>query len=136
MPKSGFGDKVAQWMRGRNGSDELATFVLGVALVLVIINVFVRTVFLSLVALGLMGYAWWRMSSKNLEARENENGVFCEFIGPLRPWLRNPGRAFAEARAYKHLKCPECGQRVRVPRGKGHIRVKCPQCHNKFEART
>lgn len=136
MAKGDFNKKLADWLRGRNGSDELATCAILVALLLVILNIFVRSFIVSVIALVLMAYSWWRMSSRNLEARENENGVFCEFIGPLRPWLRNPSRAAAETRAYKHLKCPECKQRIRVPRGKGKIRVRCPKCQHKFETRT
>lgn len=136
MAKGDMNSKLAEWLRGRNGNDELSTCVLILALLLVIINIFTRSFILSVVALALMAYAWWRMASRDLESRENENGVFCEFIGPVGPWLRNPVRAAKEVRAYKHLKCPECGQRVRVPRGKGKIRVRCPQCQQKFEART
>ncbi len=136
MNRGGTQNKAANWLQGRNGSDELSTCALIVALILIVINLFVKSLVLNIIAIILMAYAWFRMISKNLEARENENGVFCEFLGPLRPWIRNTVQAFAEARAYKHLKCPECGKRVRVPRGKGKIRVKCPQCHEKFEARS
>lgn len=136
MAKGDLERKLSNLLQGRNGSDELGICLLVVALVLVVLNIFVHTIVLSVIALALMIYAWWRMLSKNLEARENENGVFCEFLGPLRPWVRNPATAMKEARAYKHLKCPECGQRVRVPRGKGKIRVRCPQCHEKFSAES
>ncbi|MBR3223825.1 MAG: hypothetical protein IKF78_00695 [Atopobiaceae bacterium] len=136
MEKKGFDQKLASWLRGRNGTDELSTCVIVVAFILVVVNIFVRSLVLTIISGVLIVYALFRMTSKNLEARENENGVFTEFIGPVRPWLRNPAQAMGEARAYKHLKCPECGQRVRVPRGKGKIRVRCPQCNMKFDARS
>lgn len=136
MAKGNMEQKLAAWLRGRNGSDELSVFSIAVALLLVLLNMFVNSIILSVIALVLVAYAWWRMSSKDLESRENENGVFLEFIGPMRTWLQNPAQAVGEARAYKHLKCPECGQRVRVPRGKGRVRVSCPKCHNKFEAKA
>ena len=136
MEKKGFDKKVASWFRGRNGTDELSTCIIVVAFIVVIANIFLRSLVLTVIAAVLIVYALFRMTSKNLEARENENGVFTEFIGPVRPWLRNPAKAMGEARAYKHLKCPECGQRVRVPRGKGKIRVRCPQCKTKFDARS
>lgn len=136
MDKGGFDERMRQWLRGRNGADELSSFVCVLALIVVIINIFVRSIFLSVLALLLMGYAWWRMSSKNVDARRRENRVFAELLGPLRPWVRNPAAAVREARSYRHLKCPSCGQRMRVPRGKGNIRVRCPRCQEKFEART
>ena len=136
MAKGDFERKFVEWFRGRNGSDELATCALLVALILVVVNFFIQSIIISVVSTLLMLYSCWRITSKNLEARENETAVFCEFLGPMRSWLRNPAQAAAEKKAYKHLKCPECGQRVRVPRGKGKIRVRCPQCQHKFETRT
>lgn len=137
MAKGDWGQqRVRAWLRGRNGADELANFAIVVALILVIVNIFTRTFFLSILALLIMAYAWWRMSSKNVAARSRENRAFVGLLGPLRPWVRNPSAAFAEARAYKHFKCPSCKQRVRVPRGKGKIRVRCPKCQERFEARS
>ncbi len=41
-----------------------------------------------------------------------------------------------EAKKYKHLTCPKCQQRIRVPRGKGNLRVRCPKCQERFKVRT
>ena len=41
-----------------------------------------------------------------------------------------------ENMAYLEVECPHCGQMVRVPRGKGAIRVTCPRCHEKFDTRS
>ena len=134
--RGGFGNMVKGWLKGRNGADELATFAIVIALLVVIVNYFVRSIFLSGVALALMVFAWWRMSSRHVKARVRENRAFAELLGPARPWLRDPGAAFTELRSFKHLRCPNCSQRMRVPRGKGNLRVRCPKCHEKFEART
>lgn len=37
---------------------------------------------------------------------------------------------------YKVEKCPHCGQRTRIPKKKGKIRVKCSNCGKEFETRT
>jgi len=136
MAKGGFEEKMRTWLTGRNGADELATFIICCALVVVVANIFLNTAFLSVLALALMVYAWWRMSSKNVNARMRENRAFAELLGPVRPWIKNPVAAFTEARSYKHLRCPSCSQRMRVPRGKGKLRVRCPKCRATFEART
>lgn len=128
--------KVTTWMSGRNGWDELTVVVFVVALLLVVINVFVRTFILSIFALLLMGCVVWRVLSRNVEERETENAVFLDFVSPILPWLRHPVAAAKEVRTYKHLSCPECGQRVRVPRKKGKIRITCPKCQAKFEAKS
>lgn len=136
MAEGGSRNRLRSWLQGRNGADELTTFIIVCALLVVVANFFLNTMFLSVLSLALMAYAWWRMSSKNVEARMRENRAFAELLGPLRPWLKNPGAAFLEARSYKHLRCPSCSQRMRVPRHKGKLRVRCPKCKATFEART
>ena len=43
---------------------------------------------------------------------------------------KNP--TWAEFRQYKYFICPQCTQRLRVPRGKGRLRVTCTRCGNVF----
>lgn len=47
---------------------------------------------------------------------------------------KNP--TWNEIKHYKYLICPQCTQRLRVPRGKGRLRVTCTRCGNKFETRS
>ena len=47
---------------------------------------------------------------------------------------KNP--TWAEIRQYKYLICPQCTQRLRVPRGKGRLRVTCTRCGNVFETKS
>lgn len=128
--------KAAEWLRGRQGPDDLALFCTNVAFVLVVANIFARVAWLGWLALALIVYAMFRIQSKNLGGRSKENAAFLHALGPARPWVQDPKRAFAEAKEYKHVKCSSCDQRVRVPRGKGKLRVTCPKCHTKFEVRS
>lgn len=41
-----------------------------------------------------------------------------------------------EIKHYKYLICPQCTQRLRVPRGKGRLLVTCTRCGNKFETKS
>ena len=45
-------------------------------------------------------------------------------------------RQWHEYRTYRYLICPQCSQRLRVPRGKGKIRVTCTKCRNQFVAKS
>ena len=46
------------------------------------------------------------------------------------------GPTMRERMQYKYMSCPSCGQRVRVPRGKGTVEVRCPKCGTIFRERT
>lgn len=128
--------KAADWMRGRRGPDDIAVFCTNLAVILVVINLFARVSWLSWIALALLAYSIFRIQSKNLGPRAKENEAFLKALGPARPWIQNPKAAFAETKQYKHVKCSSCGQRVRVPRGKGKLRVTCPKCKQKFEVKS
>jgi ribosomal protein L37AE/L43A len=136
MAKGDFTRKYVEWMRGRNGVDDLARVTSYAALIVVFIALVSRVSWVSLLGLALLIYSDWRMLSKDIAKRARENERFMSSLGPLRPWVVSPKAAMAERKAYKHLACPNCGQKVRVPRGKGSVRVTCPSCHTKFEGKA
>ena len=136
MASGGWQRRLMEWLRGRQGPDDLAVFSMNLAIVVVIVNLFARVSWLGWVALALIVYSMFRIQSKNLGARARENEAFLKALGPARPWVQNPRAAWTELRTYKHVKCASCKQRVRVPRGKGKLRVTCPRCKTKFEVRS
>ncbi len=104
---------------------------------------------LSLVSMLLFIVVLFRMFSRNFEARARENEKYMRFHGKMKQkWAdltgKNPHRAktaknnptWEERRKYKYLICPQCTQRLRVPRGKGKLRVTCTRCGNKFDVKS
>lgn len=136
MDKQSISKRLNDWMRGRNGADELGNTVVALSIIVLIINLFAHTRVLAVGALAMAIYSCWRMSSKNVTARRKENREFLKAFAPAIRWIKNPKASINEQRSYKHLTCPTCGQQMRVPRGKGKMRVTCPNCHKKFEARS
>lgn len=136
MAKGDFSRRFEQWMYGRNGSDDIARVCANLALILVLIDVFARTAWLSWIAVVLIVYAFWRLASKDVAARARENEAFMSKLGPARPWVSSPVATIKDHKDYKYMKCPNCGQKCRVPRGKGKVRVTCRKCHQKFEAKA
>ena len=128
--------RLRELMRGRNGADDLALVSVTVAIIIAVINLFAKTRVLSALGLALIIYGVWRTFSTNRDQRRAENAAFMKRLGPVAAWVRNPKSALAEARSFKHAKCPTCGQGVRVPRGKGKIRVTCPTCGTRFDERS
>lgn len=136
MARGDWQRRLAEWLRGRQGPDDLAVFCTNLAVVIVVVNLFAGLWPLGWVALALIAYAMFRIQSRNLGRRARENEAFLKALGPVRPWVQNPRAAWGELRRYKHARCTSCRQKVRVPRGKGRLRVTCPKCGTKFEVRS
>ena len=51
--------------------------------------------------------------------------------------LLSQGRKrFAERKTNLFVRCPQCRNMLRLPRGKGRLEATCPVCRTKFEQRT
>ena len=90
---------------------------------------------LEILALFLIVLSLYRALSRNLERRRGENARFLQAVRPvLRRW--NAFRARTQDREHRYFKCPNCGQQMRVPRGKGRITVHCRSCGAVFEEKS
>lgn len=125
---------------GRNGIDQLNIAVLGVSLACWLVSRvlsigMLRALFYYAFVLA-AGVCIYRALSRNIPRRQAENQRFLERTG----WLRNSRESWQaraeQKRQYKIFKCPSCGVKLRVPRGKGKIRVTCRQCGASFEEKS
>lgn len=119
-------------MVGRYGQDELGKFILPLTLILLVINLFVKTSALSAVALMLIFYSYYRIFSRDTSARYAENKKFLDTIEPLRRKFFTSKNKYENRKVYKYIKCPSCKLEMKVPKGKGKIKVTCKSCGNKF----
>lgn len=127
-------------MIGRYGMDDLNRFLYWSFIVLFILELIipVRPVksVLSWVTLFILIWETFRMFSKNIPKRYAENLKFLDLTAGLRRTMRINRRKFNDRKDYRYFKCPGCGQEVRVPKGKGHIRITCPKCGRSFEKKV
>ena len=72
--------RYAEFMRGRNGTDELYIAAIAVYLLLIVINVFVRSRILSAVAWIIFILAMFRFFSKDTYRRQAENQKFLQIV--------------------------------------------------------
>lgn len=119
-------------MIGRYGQDELGKFILSLALILLIINLFVKTSTLSAAALVLIIYSYYRIFSRDVRSRYAENKKFLTSIDPLRRKFFSSKNKYDNRKVYKYIKCPKCKFEMKVPKNKGKIRVTCKKCGEKF----
>ena len=122
-------------MAGRYGADQFGRFLSSAALVLLIVNLFVRGVvgqILYFLILAILVYNIFRMFSKNTTARYKENVAYLKVKNRVVGWYANLRRRIRESKTHRFYKCPTCKTTVRVPKGKGKIRITCPKCGASF----
>ncbi len=122
-------------MYGRYGGDQLSLFLMAVYLVLYLISSLFDLAVLGWITLLLAAWAVFRTFSRNLPKRRAENAKFMELAGPAIRWVRLC-RAQRKDKDHCYFKCPNCGQHLRVPKGKGKITVTCRSCGVSFEEKS
>ena len=115
---------LRRFMEGRYGNDKLNNAILGTALLISILGLFIRTPLLNLIAYVLMFWAIFRTLSRNTYKRYQENRKYLRFLDRIKD------------RDHRYFECPRCHQTVRVPKGKGKISISCPKCKEKFIKKT
>jgi predicted RNA-binding Zn-ribbon protein involved in translation (DUF1610 family) len=126
---------MARFMYGRNGVDQLGLFTLAAYLVIWLVQLVTGWTVLAVVEYLLLFLTLFRMVSRNLARRREENTRFLQVVRPLqRRWTTLRSRM--QDKEHRYFKCPNCGQQMRVPRGKGRITVHCRNCGASFEEKS
>ncbi|MCR5107297.1 MAG: hypothetical protein K6B28_03965 [Lachnospiraceae bacterium] len=124
--------KLSQFMIGRYGMDEFNKFLGFFAFILIVIGMFLRVPGLDLLILLIIIYMYFRVFSKNISKRSDENRRYLGLTYKLRNSLFNSKKRLDDMKTHHIYKCPTCKQKIRVPRGKGRIEISCPKCNTKF----
>lgn len=128
--------KLQQFMMGRYGVDQLSRVLLFLSLGILVVSMLTRWSLLYLLALLLLGYVYFRMFSRNVQKRYAENQKFLNFRYRLVAKKDAQKKQWAQRDVYRYFKCPNCKQKVRVPKGKGRICITCPKCRIEFIKKT
>lgn len=128
--------RMAQWMQGRYGLDELSQALMIVACALIVVNFFVHSGILSTLALIGMILSIFRMYSRNFAKRRAELDTYQRLmVRPKREW-RLLNQRWINRKTTVYFKCKGCGTVLNVPKGKGKLRVTCPKCGTKTERKS
>ena len=112
--------------------DELNRFLLMATLICYFISLFTHWSILYFIAIVLLFYGYFRMSSRNLYKRSEENRTYLNNTATLRYKWNAKLSQLKQLRTHHIYKCPTCKQKIRVPRGKGRIEIRCPKCQSTF----
>lgn len=133
---SKFREKIARFMIGRYGMDYLSRMLIYVSLFLLIITIFTNNSILYALAVILMIYAYFRTFSKNVSKRYAENQTYLKVRYKAIAKFNQFRARCKDSKTHKIFKCPGCGQKIRVPKHKGKISIKCPKCRIEFIKKT
>ena len=78
-------------------------------------------------------FCYFRIFSRNVAKRRAENQRFLTRIAPLTQLKARYQEKKRQKKLYCFFKCPQCGTVLRVPKGKGRIRITCKCCGHVFE---
>ena len=125
-------EKFMRFMYGRYGVDSLGKFLIALAfLTIILANITDRGIF-SFISWVFLIYAYFRMFSKQVYKRSAENQLFLSKTSKIRSWFYKEKNLMAQRKTHRIYKCPTCKQKIRVPKGKGRIEIRCPKCNTKF----
>lgn len=125
-------DRLRNFMYGRYGMDELSKVMVYASLILWVVTIIFRNSITDVIALLLLFWSYFRMFSRNIPKRYAELQKFEIW----KQKIKKTPQTVAVRRAHHIYKCPQCKQKVRVPRGKGRIEISCPRCQTKFIKRS
>ena len=128
-----FVGKMRTFFYGRNGFDDLAKLSLISSLIVFLIYGFwprgIVKILLSLVYLGLLIYAYFRIFSKKVYKRVQENK---KYLGAVQMTKTR----WKQRKTHKFYRCPKCKTWLRLPKGRGKITITCVKCSTKFDKKT
>ena len=124
-------EKLVRFMQGRYGNDRLNQVLMIGAIVCLVLSMLGLNVF-YMVALIAMGYAYFRMFSRNIFKRSAENQWYLQKELKMKGFLNGKKKELSQLKTHHIYKCPNCKQKLRVPRGRGRIEICCRKCGTKF----
>ena len=133
----------SRFLEGRYGADALGRFLSVAGVILLLAALLLRSALggalsglLGAAALVVVGWCYFRILSRNYGRRAAENRKYLDLRDGVRAWCCLKRDCFAQRKEYAFYRCPSCHQLVRVPKGKGRIRITCRRCGFAFEKKT
>jgi len=140
--------QISAFMAGRNGLDKLSVFLLVLVFIINGVNSFIRgavpSVLLYAVSVAFLSLAVFRVVSKNIPKRRNENNVFLNVLDAfgfnesahrLKNANKNLGLRLRYIGTHRFRKCRGCGEMLRLSKKRGKREFPCPRCGWRMKTR-
>lgn len=130
-----FRERVAAFMSGRYGIDRLYYVLLAICFILIVVNLFVNSIVLYVIESGVFVYAFYRVLSRNIYKRQQENERLVKLLDKLKSFRNLQKCKKRDKKTHVYKKCPSCKNNLRLPKEKGEHTVVCPCCKNRFNVK-
>ena len=130
-----FRERIARYMMGRYGIDRLYYFLMAVCFILIVINLFLNSLLISLLESALIIYAFYRVMSRNIYKRQQENEKFIKLADRPKKFINLQKCKKRDKGTHVYRKCPSCKNNLRLPKEKGEHTVVCPCCKHRFNVK-
>ena len=117
-----------RFMIGRYGPDHLSIALIILSFIVSIFYAIFWIVPLLYISYLILGITIFRMLSRSIQKRRAENDKFIRYWWPIKTKVKRFIQKIRDKRKYKYYQCPSCNLTLRVPKGKGKIRITCPRC--------
>lgn len=125
-----------KFMQGRYGGDQLSLVLIILSFILSLTGQISRLRFISILSYIPLGISIFRILSKDISKRSMENYKFSILMSPIYKKYINFKNRIKASKTHKYFRCPNCKQKLRIPRGKGKIVVTCSKCNHKFNKKS
>ena len=125
-------ERMQRFMAGRYGNDQLNQFIFIVAIISMVLEIITRQSLFYTLTLVLLFLAYVRVFSRNINKRYEENMKFLQKKDAILNKFRRQKYYAAQRRNFHIYTCPQCKQKIRIPKGKGKISITCPKCRTSF----
>ena len=121
---------IYNYSKTKYNLDELLNFYIIIYIILIILNIFLKSYIINYLELIIIIMIVFRIFSKNKYKRKKENAVYLKIKNTLIKPIKNIKRNYKDRHKYIYKKCRKCKTTLRlpIPFDRGIKHAKCPEC--------
>jgi len=125
-------------MYGRYGIDKLSRALIVLSFILLMMERFLPKSLSGLIVISYVPIAIYifRVFSKDIYKRQQENNKYLKIENSVVIWFKQKLNRAKDSKTHKYFTCPDCKQKLRVPRGRGKISITCSKCKKVFKGKS
>ena len=121
-------EKFYKFMYGRYGIDKLGYTLIIVSMCITLLSSIFNIEVGYILSYGLIGWEIFRFLSKNIYKRSSENVRFINVKKSLTLKVKLEKNKIRDRKTHRYFECSTCHNNLRVPKGRGELKVTCPVC--------